>query len=146
MNTYIPTSCSFDAGYKTSIGKLLELEDCIIVGDFNAHSFLWHSKLPEDTRSNNIASAIDLSNHVVLNEKASTRVTDSCKSSADISVASSSLAMNIDCRTEYALGSGRLQIVQSINCELVTHTAQRTFINFRKADLATFKDAFELKL
>ena len=38
VNTYIPPSSSCDAGYKTSISKLLELEDCIIVGDFNAHN------------------------------------------------------------------------------------------------------------
>ena len=59
------------------ISKLLELDDCIIVGEFNALSPLWYSKLREDTIRKNIASEIDLSCHVILNEKASTRVTDS---------------------------------------------------------------------
>ena len=77
VNTYIPPSSSFSTGCKTSISKLLELDDCIIVGEFNALSPLWYSKLPEDTIRNNIASEIDLSCHVILNEKASTRVTDS---------------------------------------------------------------------
>ena len=108
VNTYIQISSSCDARYKTSIIKLHELEGCIIVGDFNAHSLLWHSKLPEDTRGNKIASEIALCNHVVLNDKASTRVTDSCISSPDISSASSSLAMKIDWRTQYALGSDHL--------------------------------------
>ena len=55
--------------------------------------------------------------------------------------------MNIDWRTEYALGSNHLPIVLSITCDLITHTTpQRTFINFRKADWASFKDDIELKL
>ena len=112
-----------------------ELEDCIIVGDFNAHSPLWHSKLPEDTGGNNIASEIDLSNHVVLNEKASTRVTDSCESSPDIRRASSRLAMNIGWRTEYALGSDHLSIVLSITCDLITHTQHHKKLSSTSAKL-----------
>ena len=48
VNAYIPPLSSCDAGYKTSISKLTELDDCIFVGDFSAHSPLWNSKLPED--------------------------------------------------------------------------------------------------
>ena len=103
VNTYIPPSSSCDAGYNKSISKLLELDECI-VSDFNAQSPLWHWKLTED-RGNNGASKINLYNHVLLNENARTRVTDSCKSSPDISLASSSIAMSFDWRTEYALGS-----------------------------------------
>ena len=83
-------------------------------------------EITEDTGGNNIASEIDLSNHVVLNQKASTRVTDSCESSPDISRASSRLAMNIGWRTEYALGSDHLSIVLSITCDLITHTHNTT--------------------
>ena len=100
VHTYIPPLSSGDAGYKTSINKLLELDDCIIVGDFNTHSSLLHSRLPEHSRGNDIASEISVSNHVVLSEKASTRVTESCKSSPDISLTSSIIAMNIDWRTD----------------------------------------------
>ena len=60
VNTYLPPSSSCDAGYKTSINELLELEDCVIVGDFNAHSLLWQSKSPKDTRRNNTGSERDL--------------------------------------------------------------------------------------
>ena len=120
-----------DAENMTSISKLLELDERIIVTDFKAHSPLWHSKLPKDI-GNKIASEIDLSYHVVLNKKASKRATDSCKSSPDISLASSSIAMNIDCRMEYALGSDHLPIVLSVTCDLIIHTTpQRTF-NFSK--------------
>ena len=60
-----------------------------IVGDFNAYRSLWHEKLPEERKGNNIASEIDLSemktNHVVLNEKARTSAKNSCKNYPDIS-------------------------------------------------------------
>ena len=79
-----------------------------------------------------------LFNHV-LNKKACTRLTDYCKRSPDISLASSSIAINIDRRTEYALGSHHLPFVQSITCELIAHTTPR-----RRADRTSFKDA-ELK-
>ena len=88
VNTYIPPSSSCNAGYESSISKLLDLDDCIIVGYFNAHSPLWHSKPPEETRGSNFATEIDPSNHVVLNEKASTRVIDYCKSSKHINASS----------------------------------------------------------
>ena len=100
-----------------------------------------------NTREETILQVNYLYNHVVLTEKASTRVTNSCKCSTDISLASSSLAMNNDWRTEYALGSDHLPIVLSITCDLITHTTpQRTFSNYRKADWASFKDDIELKL
>ena len=134
-----------DAGYKTSISKLVELDDCIIVDNFNASSPLGHSKLPEDTRDNSIASELDLRNHVVLNEKANTGETDSYKSFPDISLASSTIAMIIDWRSEYPLGSDYLQIVLSI-VHVITHSTQRTFIDFCKSYWARFKDDIELKL
>ena len=68
---------SSDAVYRTGIGKLLELDDCITFGDFKAHSPLWQSKLPEYTKGNNIAIKIDPSNLVVLNEKTSKKVKNS---------------------------------------------------------------------
>ena len=84
---------------------------------------------------------------VVLNEKASTRVTDSCRCYPEINLANPSIAMNIDWRTEYALGSDHLPIVLSITYDLITYTTpQRTFINFRKADWARYKDNIDLKL
>ena len=95
---------------------------------------------------NNIASEIDLSNFVVLNEKASTRLMDSWKSFLDISGASSSIAVDIDWCMEYALGSDHLSIVLSIACDLITTRPQRTVINFRKADWANFENDSELKL
>ena len=65
---------------------------------------------------------IDRSNHVVLNEKAGTRVTDSFKSSPDINHASSSIAMNIDWRMEYALSSDHIRIVIFISPVNSSHT------------------------
>ena len=78
------------------------------------------NRKPED-RGNNIASELDLSNHV-FNEKATTRVSNSCKNSPNISLASSTIAMHIDWRTEYAVGSDHLTIILSITWDLITHT------------------------
>ena len=78
-----------------------------ILGDFNAYSPLWHSKLPGETKGNNIASEIHISNHAVLNETARTKAKNSCKNYPDISLASSSIAMNLDWRPVYKLGLKR---------------------------------------
>ena len=96
MNTYIPPLSGCDAGYKTSISKPLELDEPIIAGNLNAHSLLWQDETAGGHEENNIASEIDLSNFVVLNEKASTRLMDSCKSFLAISGASSSIAVDIE--------------------------------------------------
>ena len=42
VNTYIPLSSSCDAEFSASISKLIELDICIIVGDFIADSPLCH--------------------------------------------------------------------------------------------------------
>ena len=64
-------------------------------------------------------SEIYLSNHVVFNENAGDRVTDSYKSSPVI-------ALNIDWRTENALGSGHSPMVLLITCDLITHSYNST--------------------
>ena len=100
---------------------------------------LYGPRYDQKTRGNNIASEIHHSNHVILYEEASTRVTDTCKGTPDISITSSSIAMNIDWHTEYAIGSEHLAKVLSIICKLIiTHkTPQRTFIKLRTADWAS---------
>ena len=141
INAYIPPSSSCDSNYTASISNLLKLEDSIIVGDFNAHHSLWHSKLQADTRGNIIANKIDDSNQVVLNEKLDTRITKNCESSPDISLASPSIAMNIDWHTEQALGSDHLPIILTLNSEHTpSYSTRQTFINFRKADWQSFKE------
>ena len=69
VDTYKPPLSSCDSGYKTSISKLLELNDCIAVSEFNARSPLRHSKLLEDTRGNKIAHEIYFSKYIVFNKK-----------------------------------------------------------------------------
>ena len=90
---------------------------------------------------NNIESEIDLSNHEVLNEKASTRVTDSCTSFLELKHSN-----------EYRLAHGvRIRLRPFTNSSihhLWPHHTQhhRAFIKFRKADWASFKDDVDLKL
>ena len=86
-------------------------------------------------------------NYLLLNEKAIPRVTNSCKSYPDISLASSSTAINIDWHTEYAVGSESLPTILSIICDLITHTKPHRYsLNIRKADWTSNKDDIELKL
>ena len=146
VNVYIPPSSSCENNFNATLKNLIALDDSIIVGDINAHNPLWHSKLQCDARGNNIPAEIDNSNHVVLNEKAHTRITEQCKSSPDISLASSSVAMNLDWRTELALGSDHLPIILSVNCDTrLQETSKRTF-NFRKSNWEGFREDTEKKL
>ena len=43
-NVYIPPPLSCDSGYTASINQLLNFEDSLILGDFNAHNPLWFSE------------------------------------------------------------------------------------------------------
>jgi hypothetical protein len=52
-------------GYKANITHLLELDNGIIIGDFNAHHPLWHSNLNPDQRGEDIVDQIDVSNYGV---------------------------------------------------------------------------------
>ena len=81
VNTNIPPLSNSDAGYKTTISKLPD--DSIFHVDFNAHSPLWYSTQPEDTREKNIGNEIDLFNQLFLTKKGSKIAI--CKSSPDIS-------------------------------------------------------------
>ena len=91
-----------------------------------------------------IANEVDDSQHVVLNENEHTRITDQCKSSPDISLASSELAMSIDWHTECALGSDHRPIILSIQCEVgKIISSNKTYINFRKANWPGFSQQVE---
>ena len=61
-------------------------DDAIILGDINAHSPLWHSKLPCDSRGSKLSEEIEASSYIVLNEKCHTGITSTCKSSPDITL------------------------------------------------------------
>ena len=50
INIYIPPSSSCDNDYNPDISRIIPTEDCIILGDFNAHDQLWYSPLQPEER------------------------------------------------------------------------------------------------
>ena len=62
-----------DANITTLFGRLTNIPDSLIVGDVNAHSQLWHSPTP-DHRGDVIASILQGSTHVILNQDTHTHV------------------------------------------------------------------------
>ena len=67
VNVYIPPASSCPANFAPALGKIFDLKDAIIGGNFNAHSRLWNSGLPEDRRGAEIAEHLGTSEMVGLN-------------------------------------------------------------------------------
>lgn len=145
-NVYIPpvSSCS---NYTLPIKDILAQSDnTIITGDFNAHHDQWHSKGSEDARGRLIAEAIDSSNFGTLNENSSTRVTPTCQSSPDISLASLDILPYIDWTVTSSLQSDHLPITIKIKADITysrTKTKDKVFVNFNKADWNGFYNFVE---
>ena len=92
-NIYIPPASSCDSGYSPPINSLRDglTANCLILGDFNAHSQLWSTEDSEDDRGRDLADWIGNTNIGVLNEDQPTRVTANASTAPDVSLASSSL-------------------------------------------------------
>ncbi|KAI8116095.1 hypothetical protein CVS40_11781 [Lucilia cuprina] len=67
MNVYIPPVSSIGASYHPSISHLLQGDNRIILGDFNAHHESWYSQLPNDPRGNSISDQIGESDFAAIN-------------------------------------------------------------------------------
>ena len=72
-NIYIPPESSCPNTFNPSISPLLNSDNSIILGDFNAHDSLWCSAL-QDSRGTTFAEEINSSNHGVLNNDHATRL------------------------------------------------------------------------
>ena len=147
VNIYCPSASSCSSGYELNSSHLLHLDNTIIVGDFIAHHYLWHSALTGDTRRNQVAQEVENSGFVILNEDAPTRVTSRVTSSPDITLVTEGLYRETIWTTAAALGSDHLPILVSFQCEFVKSTSDnRTFTNFRKTNWEGFdfntEDAF----
>ena len=93
-NVYIPPVNSIGKHYHPSITHLLQRENRIILGDFNANHESWYSLLPNDQRGIAIAKQIEESDFATRNEPYSTRVTARCSSSPDLTIVNRSLLAN----------------------------------------------------
>ena len=65
-NVYIPLTTCCTPGYHPPAEQLLNKLDSLILGDFNAHHPLWHSKANQDVRGEDIAELVDNSDFGVL--------------------------------------------------------------------------------
>ncbi len=144
VNTYIPPASSCQTGYSPDISTLLNLQETIILGDFNAHHPQWFSD-KTDTRGTQLATEINNSDLAILNTDTPTRLpTSGSASSPDVSLSSSSLLTAIDWSTETAMSSDHLPILISVSTSNTYNPATRTtFTNLNKADWDLYKTETE---
>lgn len=144
INVYVPPVTSCTPGYNPDFSRILSLGDAIILGDFNAHDSLWHSTI-KDTRGEKLSEDISNSNFGTLNCDKPTRLpTSGQPTSPDISLASLSLLPVIEWDVITALNSDHLPIVLKIQADFQEqYSNRRTFVNFNKADWATFSSLTE---
>lgn len=146
MNLYIPPSSSCESGYAANIDHLLNMNDCLIVGDINAHNDLWFSDIQSDSRGEDIAEQIDASSFGILNEHSPTRIAQDTQSSPDITLASDSIFPSASWQVLTSLGSDHLPIIVTLGRSVSkVESHKQTFVNFSKADWAAFEEFTEEK-
>ena len=139
LNVYIPPVASCESGYRPSIQHLLEGENRLVLGDFNAHHESWYSALGNDTRGHYVAELVDDSTLCVINEDHPTRIDASCSSSPDLTLAGPSLAAITTWEAVIALNSDHLPIIVGVakSADFIA-AERRSFINFGKANWEEF--------
>ena len=135
LNVYLPPVSSCSQGYVPDFSNILNLNDAVILGDFNAHDVLWHSSI-NDARGSALAEEIGDSAFGILNCDKPTRVpTTGQPTSPDISLASLSLLPVIEWETYTKFSSDNLPILVSIQSDFKQYYSERrTFVNFDKAN------------
>ncbi|ESN91051.1 hypothetical protein HELRODRAFT_182281 [Helobdella robusta] len=97
VDIYIPPQSVCTTGFSASILQFLSISNVVLLGNVNAHNSLRYSSL-EDTRGEALASEIENSGCDTLNLDTPTRLpTFGQPSSPDISVASDTLIINMEC-------------------------------------------------
>ena len=112
FNVYCPPSSSCTPRYRPDISNIVanSPRDCLIVGDWNAHSGAWCSAW-DDERGEHLADAIDNSDLCVLNQDCHTRLPrgdNQRPSSPDISLISAHLVVEVDWSVSTELSSDHL--------------------------------------
>ena len=154
FNIYIPPGDTTNPDHSNSqeditncMTHILNTNNTILTGDFNAHHTLWHSPTT-DNRGTLIADLINSSNQIVLNTNTPTRIPTNRNhqtTSPDISTASNTIYNNITWSTLNALNSDHNPIKISYNTKtkfrLIQH--RRSYTNYRKADWQGFTNSIE---
>ena len=154
FNIYIPPRDTTNPDHSNSqeditncMTYILNTNNTILTGDFNAHHTLWHSPTT-DNRGTLIADLINSSNQIVLNTNTPTRIPTNRNQQAtspDISTASNTIYNNITWSTLNALNSDHNPIKISYNTKtkfrLIQH--RRSYTNYRKADWQGFTNSIE---
>ena len=154
FNIYIPPRDTTNPDHSNSqeditncMTHILNTNNTILTGDFNAHHTLWHSPTT-DNRGILIADQINSSNQIVLNTNTPTRIPTNRNQQAtspDISTASNTIYNNITWSTLNALNSDHNPIKISYNTKtkfrLIQHRSSYT--NYRKADWQGFTNSIE---
>ena len=154
FNIYIPPRDTTNPDHSNSqeditncMTHILNTNNTILTGDFNAHHTLWHSPTT-DNRGTLIADLINSSNQIVLNTNTPTRIPTNRNQQAtspDISTASNTIYNNITWLTLNALNSDHNPIKISYNTKtkfrLIQH--RRSYTNYRKADWQGFTNSIE---
>ena len=145
-NVYIPPESSCPNTFNPSISPLLNSDNSIILGDFNAHDSLWCSAL-QDARGTTFAEEINSSNHGVLNNDQPTRLPSNeggQPTSPDISLASMSLLPYMSWEPKTELGSDHLPLIISCSTTIIPlRSENKVYVNFKKADWQSFTDYTE---
>ena len=147
-NIYIPPHSSCQQQYEPPLQHLFDgLGDTyLILGDFNAHSQLWHSTATDDTRGTALADTISNANCGILNEDLPTRVTHLASTAPDISIASSNILTTTSWKINNKMSSDHQPITINLAAELKKFNSPNyTYINFSKANWPSFHKYVEKK-
>jgi hypothetical protein len=139
INVYLPPVSSCSQGYVPDFSNILNYNDALLLGDFNAHDTLWHSSI-NDARGSALAEEIGDSAFGILNCDKPTRLPNTGQpTSPDISLASLSLLPVIEWDTFTKFSSDHLPIQVSIQADFQQYPSEkRTFVNFAKANWEDF--------
>jgi retron-type reverse transcriptase len=143
-NIYLPPTSSCQPNYQPPFSSLLQGDNHLILGDFNAHHKLWYSSL-SDPRGNLLCDDIASSHFGVLNENSPTRAPPGGPStSPDITLATPNLLLNADWVTITSLSSDHLPIIVTLtNTSPFSTSPKITFTNFAKANWDKFTSESE---
>ena len=143
-NIYIPPRSSCSAGTSASIAHLLSNNEMsLIIGDISAHHSRLDTNTNEDESRGQLADKIDAADYTILSENQASRLpTNGRTTSPDISLGSNDIELLSDWSVSTSLASEQLPILITINSELSTIDGPRgTYINFKKADWASYAEA-----